>query len=135
MEAAAKLIVDSITFSQVYDVNPAETDEEKTVSGIFIEASETDDELPLGSGNFITRLRLTLKNNPEDITDANHKADCTLLFERFRSDTIGADLSAKPVGEFYVYDPPRRCGFSKEENDDVHSDTIELDLLACESDL
>lgn len=135
-EAAASSVVATVvaSFSATYAVCTGLNDDNLTVPNVVVTASATGEQIPPNSGNKIVTLRATLNANPSDTTLESFAGDAKLLFDVFNGDDIGALLSAT-TANFYAYDPPRDNKEGSEPRDDKLSKYIELELLACETDI
>lgn len=135
-ESAASIIAATVasSFTQTYTVCTGLNDGEIAVPNIIVTASATGEQVPPNSGNKMITLRATLNANPNDTTLEDFAANASTLFDVFNSDDIGAQLSAA-VADFYAYDPPRENREGSEAHEDKMSKWIELELLACETDV
>lgn len=133
-ETAAQAIVAALFFTNAYTVNTGLDSDRLPSPNIVCAAVDTGEEKPPQSGNQVIKLRVTLTNNPADTTEAIHNADFGIIEDAFRSDAIGATLSAQ-VDEFSVYDPPVSVHVGEATDGHNIQSWIELDLLACSMDI
>lgn len=132
LEAAAKVLVDALSFSVTRTINTGVDDADLQMPNVICTAVDTNEEHPKDSGNFFITLHVELNSN-KTTTRAVHLADVATMRAVFMSDDIVQRLGAA-VGDFGVQGiRARKKGRTIKEN--AHSHYIELEVLACDSTL
>lgn len=138
VEHAAQAVVNTLSLTGTPVVRTGQDDDTLTLPCIICGCENTGEEIPRESGNFIVTLRVSVKSEANDTSLATHRANVATVFDKFREDTINTTLGTS-LDDFYAY-PVRdaRIGKSRDTRDDggaVMTDWIELDFLACPSDI
>ena len=131
---AGRLVVADIVFTATHTVLTGLDDDNIALPNVIVSASDTGEEIPIGRGNHVIRLRFTKNSNAHDTTLAVHRADFGTLVDAVETDTIGATLAGKSA-DFYAYDPYRGIELGEEVTEDHFSSWIELEMLACRVDI
>lgn len=128
LESAAQALVSRLTFELSRTINTGVDDDSYALPNVICSAEEGE-EFPLTSGNFWTKLRVTLNTDVKGGTRQKHLADFRTLHDAFWSTDLETQLSTV-VGNFAVQGiRERHQGRNIKEK--CHSHWIELDCLAC----
>lgn len=138
-EAAAKVVVDTLTFSATHTVNTGLDDDNLTVPCVICAAEDAGEEAPVESGNFWVTLQIQKVSNANDTSLANHRADLAILVDKFMEprETVEGYLSSA-VSDFHVQGIRNRVPVRdrvKTEGGDLMIEGVRLDILACASDI
>jgi len=139
VEESLKSVVDALSLLDSASASvPCFTgtdDDDHQTPCVLVHAMQSNEE-PLDTGNFHFKCLIHVQTRiggDSGETLAQHRTRCAKVFDEFIASDANSTLSAA-VSDFYVYDVTNE-GFSSSQADSTVVNTLQIDVLACASDI
>ena len=130
LEVGLKQVIDAGALG--IDVFVGQDDGEQTRPNVTIYAQQGE-ERPVGSGNFLTTVMVSVRSNANDTTQAQHRQRCNQVFDLVMVDDLETSLSS--VSNLHVFTPIVNRQASHGREDDCWLSELRFDAYCCLTDL
>lgn len=130
LEVGLKSVIDAGALG--IDVFVGQDDHEQTRPSVTIYAQQGE-ERPIGSGNFLTTVMISVRSNANDTSQAQHRQRCNQVFDVIMVDDLESVLSAN--SNLHVFTPIVNRQATHGVEDDCWLSELRFDAYCCLTDL